>query len=185
MKRILLVALLFVSVISNAQTKKDTTDADKKLLPYYIETCVDKMTDKAYAFGSKSLLCSEDGKKGFVVRFSWDVKNGEPVYSGLSIKSANIGSCVENSSLIFLFDDETKVKASAWNKFNCEGNSYMDWGGKLFDDITAKKVTAIRFENGRTYDSYTYKLTTKEQTFFQEIANCVENKRFVKGKCDD
>ena len=184
MKKFTFIALLFISILSSAQQKKDTTEADKKLLPYYIETCVDKMTDKSYAFGSKSLLCSDDGKKGFSVRISWNNKGGEPIYGGFSVKSAGIGSCVENSTLILLCDDDTKVKAVAWNKFNCEGNSYMDFGSKMFDELTAKKVIAIRFENGRTFDSYTYKLTPKEQTYFIEVGEAFVNKRFVSGKCD-
>jgi len=167
-----------------AEQKKDTTEANKKLLPYYIETCVDKMTDKSYAFGSKILLCSEDGEKGFTVSISWNNKGGVPTYNGLNVTSAGIGSCVENSNLIFLCDDDTKVKAVAWNKFNCDGISYMDYGSKLFDELTAKKVVAIRFENGRTFDSYTYKLTPKEQTFFIEVGEALANKRFVRGKCE-
>jgi hypothetical protein len=186
MKKLSFIVLLFITILSNAQQKKDTTEADRKLLPYYIETCIDKMTDKSYAFGSKSLLCSDDGKKGIVVNFSWNYKGGgEPTYNGLYIKSAGIGNCVENSTLILLCEDDTKIKTSAWNKFNCEGTSYMDWGGKLFNEITSKKVVAIRFENGRTYDSYTYKLTPKEQTYFIEVGEAIANKRFVNGKCDD
>ncbi len=185
MKNSIFITFLFISILSNAQQKKDTTDADKKLLPYYIETCVDKMTDRAYAFGSKSLLCTDDGKKGFIVRITWNYKVGnEPTYNGLSITSAGIGSCVENSTLYLLCDDDTKIKTSAWNKFNCEGNSYMDWGGKLFNELTTKKVVAIKFENGRTFDSFTYKLSPKEQTYFIEVGEAIANKRFVSGKCD-
>jgi hypothetical protein len=182
MKKLTFVALLFISVLSRAQ-QKNTTEADKKLLPYYIETCVDKMTDKSYAFGSKSLFCV-DGKKGFTVRISWKNERGEIKYNGLFITSVGIGDCVENSKLIFLFDDDTKINSTAWNDFNCEGTSYMDWGGKLFNELTAKKVVAIRFENGRTFDNLTYKLTPKEQTYFIEVGEAFANKRFVSGKCD-
>ena len=61
----------------------------------------------------------------------------------------------------------------------------MDWGGKLFEDLTSKKVVAIRFENGRTFDSYTYKLSKTEQTHFIEVGEAFRNKKFVIGKCDN
>jgi hypothetical protein len=179
-----LLLLLICPIISFAQ-KSDTTAEKKKLLPYYIETCTDKMTDKSYAFGSKSLLCSEDGKKGFIVSISLNFKDGEVTYRGLNVTSAGIGSCVEKSTLIFLFEDDTKVQVAAWNDFNCEGKNYMDWQGKSFDKITIKKVKALRFQNGRTYDSFTYNLTDKEQSYFLEVASALSEKRFVAGSCDN
>ncbi len=60
MKKISILPLVFALLISNTLVfgqKSDTTAEKKKLLPYYIETCTDKMTDKSYAFGSKHLLC--------------------------------------------------------------------------------------------------------------------------------
>ena len=168
-----------------AQQKADTTKVSKKLLTYYIETCTDKMTDKSYAFGNKNLLCSEDGKKGFIISVTWNYQNGGDVtYNGLSVTSAGIGNCVENSTLIFLFEDDTKEQVAAWNKFNCEGNSYMDWKGASFDKITKKKIKAIRFQNGRSYDSYTYNLAPKEQSYFIEVASALSEKRIVAGGCD-
>lgn len=172
-------------IINNAQQKEDTTKENKRTIPFYIETCTDKMTDKSYAFGSKSLLCSDDGKKGFVISISLDFIKGNVSYRGLTVTSAGIGSCVEKSTLIFLFEDDTKHQVSAWNDFNCEGKSYMDWQGKAFDKITGKKIKAIRFQNGRTYDSYTYNLTDNEQLFFLEVASALFEKKFVSGNCDD
>jgi hypothetical protein len=176
--------LLLFPIISVAQQKSDTTDEKKKVLPYYIEWCTDKMTDKSYAFGSKSLVCSEDGKKGFIVRISWNWKNDQLYYRGVTVKSVGIGSCVENSTLILLFDDDSKYQLSAWNDFNCEGDSYMDWDGKSMNRILGKKVKAIRFQNGRTFDSYTYNLSENQQNYFVEVASAVSEKRIVFGSCD-
>jgi hypothetical protein len=173
----MLCALMIVCLFANSQTKKDSI--------YSIETCQDKMTDKFYAFGSKSLLCSEDNKTGLLIRVSWNYKGeGEPEYAGLTCTSYKIGACVENSTLIFLFDDDTKFKMAAWNKFNCEGNNYFDLRHKDFNSINEKKVVAIRFDNGRSFESYTYKLKGKEQEFFIEAADAIAQKRIVKGKCD-
>jgi hypothetical protein len=188
MKKISILPLVFALLISNTLVfgqKSDTTAEKKKLLPYYIETCTDKMTDKSYAFGSKHLLCSDDGKKGFIVRVSWSNKDGEINYNGITVKSSGIGTCVENSTLIILFEDDTKVQISAWNKFNCEGNSYMDWQGKSFDKIFAKKAKAIRFQNGRSMDSFTYSLPEKDKSFFLEAGKALSEKRFVIASCND
>jgi|LauGreDrversion4_2_1035121.scaffolds.fasta_scaffold146738_2 hypothetical protein len=185
MRKTILVLLMVLPNLINAQQKSDTTKENKKDIPFYIETCIDKMTDKSYAFGSKSLLCSEDGKKGFIVRITLNNKDGEVSYNGLNVKSVGIGSCVENSTLIILFEDDTKVQVGAWNKFNCEGNNYMDWQGKSFDKITEKKVKALRFQNGRTMDSYTYNVPEKERAFFLEVASALSEKRIVAGSCDD
>lgn len=185
MRNLFLTLLVVLPSFIFAQQKSDTTKENKKLLTYYIETCTDKMTDKSYAFGNKSLMCSEDGKKGFIISATWNYKNGGDVtYNGLNVTSAGIGNCVENSTLIFLFEDDTKEQVAAWNKFNCEGTSYMDWKGAAFDKITKKKIKAIRFQNGRTYDSYTYNLAPKEQSYFLEVASALSEKRIVAGSCD-
>lgn len=186
MKNFILYIFLSFSFSAFSQQKSDTTKEDKKTLPYYIQTCTDKMTDKSYAFGSKYLMCADGGaKKGFFITVSFTNKKGEVSYSGLSVVSDGIGSCVENSTLIFLFDDDTKFQVGAWNKFNCEGNSYMDWQGKSFDDIFGKKVKTIRFTNGRTQDSFTYTLPEKDQNFFVEVASALSEKRIVPGSCDN
>ena len=172
-----LCVLMIVCLFANSQSKKDSL--------YYIETCQDKMTDKFYAFGSKQLLCSEDNEQGLSISVSWRYKgDGEPEYGGLTCKSYKIGACVENSTLIFLFDDDTKFKMKAWNKFNCDGNNYFDLNHKDFNEINSKKIVAIRFDNGRSFENYTYKLKGKEQQFFMEALDAKVQKRFVKGNCD-
>ncbi|MES2004291.1 MAG: hypothetical protein V4450_07205 [Bacteroidota bacterium] len=186
MKKYFLIAVigLMLPFASMANTLKDTTDADKKSLPFYIETCVDKMTDKSYAFGSKSMLCSDDGKKGFIVRVGFNLKKDQVNYSGLTVKSAQIGSCVDKSTLIFLFEDDTKTTATAWNDFNCDGNSYFDFNGKMINELSQKKLKSIRFTNGRTFDSFTYDVPEKDRSFFIEAKNALDQKRFVPGKCN-
>lgn len=185
------ITFLFFATLFSLSTKAniytstlDTTKESKKKLEYYIEICKDKMTDKEYAFGSKSLLCSSDGKKGFFLRVDWESKNGEVTYNGLTVKSAGIGTCNENDILYFLFDDDSKVKMTTWNKFNCEGNSYFDLYYKQFDEINSKKMKSIRFTNGRSFDSFTYDLTTAEQNFFIEAKKALVEKKFVPITCD-
>jgi hypothetical protein len=177
MKYIAFSLLLFVALNLNAQTEI------KKSEPYSIEVWQDKMEDKSYATGSKVLMCSDDGKKGFFIRIMWENKgNGKISYNGLSVKSAKIGNCVEKSTLIFLFEDETKFLLTAFNDFNCEGDSYFDWKKEAFKELSSKKIVAIRFTNGRTFDSFTYNVPEKDQSYFIEAREAIELNRITNKK---
>jgi hypothetical protein len=180
--RFILSVLFFIPLIAFTQGR---TIEEKKNMPFYIETCVDKMTDKAYAFSSKGLMCSEDGDKGFFITADFQFKNGKVIYNGLSLKSAKIGNCVEKSNLIFLFEDDTKFQLTAWNDFNCDGKSWFDYGGRSFDKLVHKKIKAIRFQNGRTFDSYTYPLTDSDKLYFLEVGTAVAEQRIEQTSCDD
>lgn len=149
-----------------------------------IEHCKDVMTDKEYAFFKRNLLCSDDNKKGFVISINLKMNNSVAEYDGFSIRSVGIGGCVENSTVIFLFEDTTKTSLTSWNKFNCEGRSYFDVRGSSFDEISNKKIKAIRFINGRTHDSYTYILKEKEREYFIECRQLLFSKVYVETKCE-
>ena len=172
-----LVAILFIAL--NCISQKVSNNGD-----YEIHICKDKMTDKEYAFGNKYLMCSDDEKIGFTVYVSWKKEGKDVSYRGLSVTSAGIGGCVENCKLIILFEDETKVTLESWNDFNCKGTSYFDLRSKEFDNFNSKKVTAIRFTNGRSYESYTYKLKPEEQSFFIEAKEAL-SKPYKTVSCDN
>jgi len=142
------------------------------------------MTDKEYAFFKKNLLCSDDNKKGFVISLNLNVNNSIAEYEGFTIKSVGIGGCVENSNVIFLFEDTTKFSLTSWNKFNCDGKSYFDLRGGTFDEFSNKRIKAIRFTNGRTHDSYTYILKEKEREYFIECRKLLLSKVYVETKCE-
>lgn len=152
--------------------------------PYTIEMCVDKMTDEPLAKGSKILVCSKTPEKGFILKINWIVVNDKPFYNGITIKSFGLGNCVENSILYFLFDDESRFNVESWNKYNCDANSTMDLFGKYLFEITRKKVKALRFQNGRNYESYTYDVPEIDQSFFLEVAQAVNNQVIKRTSCD-
>ena len=183
-KFIFFIPLLLLFTRSYSQ-QGDTTKDNKSSLPYYIEICKDKMTDKEYAFGSKMLICSETGEKGFKIRISWDNKKGKVSYNSLVVFFLGTGNCNENNELIFLFEDNTKYSLKSWNEWNCNGTSYFDSYHKSFDKLNTKKIKVIRFINGRTLDSYTYTLLEKEQSFFIEAKKAFDENKFVSIKCDD
>lgn len=137
---------------------------------FKIEHCKDKMTDKEYYFAEKKLICANDAKtKGFTITPNFKAEDGSVVNNGFLCKNVNIGSCDENDTLIFLFDDSSKMTLSMWNKFNCEGNVYVDFSSDELEMLKTKKVSVIRFSNGRTYDNLTYTLKPTEQDYFIRV----------------
>jgi len=156
MKKLLLNIVLLISLSMFSQKQN----------PFIIEHCKDKMTEVEYYFCKDRLICSNPQKtKGFVITQNFKMENGVIVNNGFTCKNVNIGNCDENDSLIFLFEDDSKVTLTAWNKFNCEGNAYFDVTDDQLKEFSLKKITTIRFTNGRTFDSYTYTLTTVQKDY--------------------
>jgi hypothetical protein len=160
MKKTILSIVMLTTFSAFSQTK----------VAYKIEHCKDKMTDKEYFFSSVNLIGSNAEKnKGFVVTPSFRADNGTMVNRGFIVENVNIGSCDENDSLIILFEDSTKITLTSWNKFNCEGNAYFNFTDDELQELKTKKVSAIRFTNGRSYDTLTYTLKPSEQDYFIRV----------------
>jgi hypothetical protein len=171
MKKLLFNLVLLISLSAFSQT---TT-------PFVIEHCKDKMTDKEYYFPEKKLICANAEKtKGFTISPNFKAKNGTFINAGFICKNVNIGSCDENDSLIFLFEDETKMTLTSWNKFNCEGNAYFEFSDDDLKELSTKKISAIRFSNGRSYESLTYTLKDAEKDFFIRVYT---NNKIVEIDC--
>ena len=157
MKKNLLIFALLISLSSLAQTET----------PFVIQHCRDTMTDKEYCFSEKKLLCYNDEKTmGFAILPMFKHQNGVMVNNGLTCKSYGIGSCNEGDSLIFLFEDGTKITVVSWNKFNCDGKSYFDNNDKLLKKLSSQNLTTVRFTNGRSLDSFTYTLNESQKRYF-------------------
>jgi hypothetical protein len=155
MKKIIIA--LFVVTSSFAQTTA----------PFVIEHCVDKMTDKEYYFTKRKLVCSNDSKtKGFTISPDFRSTGGSYINSGFMCKNVNIGNCNENDELIILFDDNSKITLTSWNKFNCEGNVYFNFSEEELAQLSTKKVSSIRLTNGRTYDSFTATMKPEQKDYF-------------------
>jgi hypothetical protein len=110
------------------------------------------------------------------------VSNGRESYVK---KELDLGFLLVSLRFSWLFEDDSKMQLKAWNKFNCEGNSFMDLKGTSFEALSSKKIKAVRFQNGRTMDSFTYLLKNEEQSYFLEAAAALNEKRIiVKGNCN-
>lgn len=173
MKKLLLNLALLISLSAFCQST----------IPFNIEHCKDKMTDKEYYFPEKKLICSNPEKtKGFTISPNFVAKNGVLKNNGFMCKNVNIGTCDENDSLIFLFEDDTKITLTSWNKFNCEGNVYFNFTDSQLAELSAKKVTTIRFNNGRSYESLTYSLKEEQKDYFIRVYT---NNKIIEVDCSN
>jgi hypothetical protein len=157
MKKLLLNLVLLTSLSAFSQT---TT-------PFIIEHCKDKMTDKEYFFSQKKLICANPEKtKGFTITPSFRADNGTMINNGFICKNVNIGSCDEKDNLIILFEDDSKISLTSWNKFNCEGTVYFNLTDSDLKELSTKKMSSIRFSNGYSYESLTSVLKQDQKDYF-------------------
>ena len=157
MKKLLLNLVLLTSLSAFSQT---TT-------LFIIEHCKDKMTDKEYFFSQKKLICANPEKtKGFTITPSFRADNGTMINNGFICKNVNIGSCDEKDNLIILFEDDSKISLTSWNKFNCEGTVYFNLTDSDLKELSTKKMSSIRFSNGYSYESLTSVLKQDQKDYF-------------------
>ena len=162
LKSLVMVAIsLIAGITSFGQVKQvsHTTSVPKveNSNPVKLTYEKDEFTGKEYLFIDNDLLVTEDGKKGFKIYPSFKKNNGVWEYSYIGGKST-IGNCFENDKIYIIFQDDTKFEMTSWRDFNCKGDIGFDLYGKYKEDLS-KPIKAIKFVNGRTYDSYSKVLT--------------------------
>jgi hypothetical protein len=173
MKKTIISALVLLSISAYSQIKK----------PFIVEHCKDKMTDKEYYFSSKKLICSNPEKtKGFTITPNFKKVDNDMVENGLILSNVNIGNCDENDQLIFLFDDDSKITLTSWNKFNCDGKAYFDISDEQFNILSSKLIKTIRFINGYKYETFTYSLEISQKDYF---VNAYSNYEIKEVNCDN
>jgi len=143
----------------------------------YIQKQVDEMTDKSYAFASRRIVCIDEvNKRGFNVSFFMDVVNGKCSTSDLQVKTVRIGTCNENNTIVFLFEDGTKLSLKSWNKFNCDGDSWFRVTDNEKERLSTIKIKKIMVQNGRSYESYTHELK-EDQDYFIQLGIAVQKQK--------
>jgi hypothetical protein len=168
---IMLILAVLLGIATECQAQVDTTR-------FYITHHKDVMTGKEYYVASMRLICRKDERIGFGIQPTFKNVRGKPSYTGLSVISAGIGTCVQNSELIFLFEDGTKVSTKSWNDFNCKGDSYFDLNSSLLNKI-AKPLKAIRFMDGRSYESYTHEVPVEDKNYFVDVKAALDQSLIV------
>lgn len=171
MKKLSLNFMLLISLSVFSQT---TT-------PFVIQHCKDVMTDNEYYFPEKKLICSNIEKtKGFTINPSFKSENGVMVNNGLDSYNVGIGNCDEDDTLIFLFEDDSKITLKSWNKFNCDGNGFYNLTEDDYKQLASKKIKTIRFTNGYTFDTFTYSLNDSQKDFLVRVYS---NYKIVEVDC--
>ena len=134
---------------------------------YYIEKQVDDMTDKVYYGPSKSLILQDKvSGKGFRLGFNFDGKTDESLkIGGLSAKVIGL-DCLEKTIFFFLFEDDTKLSITSWNKFNCKGNAWYNLTESQTKELSTKAIKKIRVQNGRNFKTYTHTLESTDKNYF-------------------
>ena len=160
------IALLLCSAISIAQNDS-----------VYIAVIKDEMEDKTYYMPSmKMVFINEKLGKGFNLKGDIDNKNGELQLTGLTASVVNIGRCFENSELIILLEDSSKLKFKSWNSFNCEGKCWFDITKDDIIKLSKYKVLKVKFVNGVSFDSYVHEVK-EDNDYFIQLFYAVKNNK--------
>ena len=178
MKKLLLILILLTSILSFSQTKKKTV-----VSKFIIEHCIDKMSDKEYYFASSKIIGANKLKtQGIIISPILNKVNDTLQVTGITVDAVRLGGCNENSTLIIMFDDESKSKLDSWNDFNCTGTNYFRIEDYDYETLASKKIKTIRYQNGYTYDSFTFNLIGLDKIYFKRI---IGDHRIREINCND
>ena len=136
---------------------------------------VDQMDDKIYFAANGFGLVDKVASTGFRIDPSI---NDEGVLEGANVKSVGIGNCVDEATLIFLFEDGEKFKSTAWSGFDCEGISYFTFSKEQLEKLSSTKLKTIRFTNGHSFESQTSDVPEEHKDCFIEVAKELKDKTY-------
>lgn len=155
MKKLLTIAILLLSFISNAQIeniKIDTNPREEEV-------------------SAPMLICSnEDRDKWFAILPTFKKFDGVLVKSYLKTLKLHIGKCSNNDILVFTFVGGKKMKILANNELVCdliEVTFPLTAIDVAF--LETKTLESIRYINGNDQSSYLYTLTEKDKDYFVNI----------------
>jgi hypothetical protein len=174
MKKILMVAITLIASVSVfAQTKK-TSPVSTSTKVYKLLYSKDKMDDEEYLQPNWNLIAAKTSKTGFLVKPDFRKTDSVWQYAGLTVLAAGIGGYHEDDYLIIMFEDGSKVRTNMWNRFNCDGDVYLDWDKELETDLRTKPIKIVRLTNGRSFDSHEVVYTKSEDknyfiTYFKKL----------------
>lgn len=161
--------MCFMSLTSFAQT----ANADS----VYVIKESDAMSGETYVYGNRSFIVANDeSTKGFKV--DTYIKS-DLSFGMITVKMVNIGNCNENDEIIILFENGEKITKKSWKKFNCDGEAYFNLSESDIQVLRTQPISKIRMTNGRTYDSYTGDVKSKDKRYFIQLFYALDNKLFV------
>jgi hypothetical protein len=153
MKKLLTIAILFLSFISNAQienTKIDTKSREEIL-------------------SAPMLICSnEERDKWFAILPTFRKFEGSLVKTYFRTLKLNIGQCSKEDVLVFTFTDGKKIRISANNEKNCDGIVELNFPLNSIDVafLETKTLSNIRYINGNDFVSFVYFSKPEDCNYF-------------------
>jgi len=144
----------------------------------HIKKIIDAMEEEPLYLPSSDIVLANPTKTiGARVSAFIDEKDTNIVIRTLNVSMVNIGSnCVENNELVILFDDDTKITLTSWNKFNCDGNAWFNLEPNEIETLSKLKIKKIKITNGSTYDSFTSAPKEKDKSYFIELMQAAKTK---------
>lgn len=127
----------------------------------------DIMDDKTTYSINEQLMVSENGKVGFILWPQFEPEGNGFNYTGLVVLAAGVGACHEDSYVTILLEDDSKVKLTMWNSFNCDGKIFVDLHGTALNSLN-KPLKTIRLSNGYSYQEYTMDIVGNNKYYFMD-----------------
>ena len=62
-----------------------------------------------------------------------------------------------------------------WNEFTCDGKVWCKVSDSDKEILATKKVSKIRIQNGRTFESYTHTLADGDKNYFIQLISAVKS----------
>lgn len=141
---------------------------------FVVKVCEDKIEKTTTYIPTESIFVkSPSGKDGFLLSLYIQKKEDKIVCTGITVNSVVGSSCVENSTLYLVLENDEVVTLTAWNKFNCDATSYFDFTDENIKKISTIKLKTIRFKNGYDSTSLTGIEKGKELFFVRAVNNMV------------
>lgn len=137
----------------------------------------DDMTGKEYLLvGEKEITYNGDSKtEGVVWGVSTRKKEGVWTASGLSLTVIGL-SCLENTEVIVMFEDGTKLTAIQWNKFNCDDNVWTTQSNSELEMLRTLPIKKIRVTNKRNYKMYDFpSISPDMSTYYMKLFKSLDD----------
>lgn len=145
-----------------------------------ITKTVDTMSDKIY-WTDKGIVSMDDADNDQGFRMSWNFEYDNPkeaVLKGLSFKVLGL-SCLEDVTVIILFENGEKFSIKNWNKFNCKGNAWYKLTKDQRKMLMTLPISKVKVTNGRNYKSILSTISSIDKNHFVGIALEASNKVYT------
>jgi hypothetical protein len=146
----------------------------------YVIKRSDAMNGKTYIYGSRNFVVANDTKEeGFIVD---TYINDNLSIQMITVVMVGIGSCNENDEIIILFENGEKIVKKSWKSFNCDGEAYFNINELEMKLLRTIPMAKIRMTNGRSFDSYTGDVISKDKRYFIQLLYALDNKLILEKK---